>query len=78
MLFEFLFLIFKKSIHQFTNGEPWKDLTAMILIAAILVPLHHWLEHKVIKYLSSQEMISLKGKRINWLPKLLAKNKPVH
>ncbi len=78
MLFEFLFLIFKKSIHQFTNGEPWKDLTAMILIAAILVPLHHWLEHKVIKYLSSQEMISLKGKRINWLPKILTKNKPVH
>lgn len=78
MLFEFLFLIFKKSIYQFTQGEPWKDLAAMILVAAILVPLHHWLEHKVIKYLSSQEMISLKGRRINWLSKIFNKNKPAH
>ncbi len=78
MLFEFLFLVFKKSIYQYTHGEPWKDLTAMIIIAAVLVPLHHWLEHKVIKYLSSQELISLKNRGKNWLPKLLNKNKANH
>ncbi len=50
----------------------------MILIAAILVPLHHWLEHKVIKYLSSQQIISLKGKSKNWLPKIFSKNNPIH
>ena len=25
MLFEFMFLIFKKNIHSITHGEPWKD-----------------------------------------------------
>lgn len=77
MLFEFLFLIFKKSIHHFTHGEPWKDLAAMILIAAILVPLHHWLEHKVIKYLSSHHLIALREKSKKWIPNMFKKNKNV-
>jgi tetratricopeptide (TPR) repeat protein len=74
MLFEFLFLVFKKSIYQFTHGEPWKDLTAMILMAAILVPLHHWLEHKVIHYLSSQEILLLKNKGRSLMPNFFRKS----
>src|SRR5690606_5389724 len=41
MFFEFIFLIFKKNIYAITQGEPWKDLLFMILLAAILLPLHH-------------------------------------
>lgn len=62
MFFEFIFLIFKKNIYGFTNGEPWKDLAFMILLAALLLPLHHWLEHKVISYLTSHNRLTASGK----------------
>ncbi|MDB5251231.1 MAG: tetratricopeptide repeat protein [Flaviaesturariibacter sp.] len=51
MFFEFLFLLFKKSIATITQGEPWKDLAFMIALAAVLLPLHHWVEEKAIHYL---------------------------
>ncbi len=59
MFFEFIFLLFKKNIYGITEGEPWKDLAFMIGLAAILVPLHHWLEHKVIHYLTSHNRLSI-------------------
>jgi len=62
MFFEFIFLIFKKNIYAFTNGEPWKDLGFMIVLAAILLPLHHWLEHKVIHYLTTHNRLTASGK----------------
>jgi hypothetical protein len=46
MLFEFIFLVFKKNIHSITHGEPWKDIAFMIGLAALLFPLHHWAEHR--------------------------------
>ncbi len=61
MFFEFIFLIFKKNIYSITNGEPWKDLAFMILLAAILLPLHHWVEHKVIHYLTSHNRLTASG-----------------
>jgi tetratricopeptide (TPR) repeat protein len=61
MLFEFIFLIFKKNIAAFTNGEPLKDLAFMIALAALLVPLHHWLEHKVLHYLTSHNRLTSAG-----------------
>ena len=64
MFFEFIFLIFKKNIYYFTKGEPWKDLLFMIGLAAILLPLHHWLEHKVIKYLTSHNRLTSAGRHI--------------
>ena len=64
MFFEFIFLIFKKNIYGFTGGEPWKDLAFMIVLAAVLLPLHHWLEHKVIHYLTSHNRLTASGKGI--------------
>ena len=61
MFFEFIFLIFKKNIYSITHGEPWKDLAFMIALAALLVPLHHWLEHRVIKYLTSHNRLTATG-----------------
>jgi tetratricopeptide (TPR) repeat protein len=61
LFFEFLFLIFKKNIYFFTNGEPLFDLLFMIALAAILVPLHHWLEHRVIHFLTSHHMLKLRS-----------------
>jgi tetratricopeptide (TPR) repeat protein len=64
MFFEFIFLIFKKQIYAQTQGEPWKDLAFMIALAAILVPLHHWLEHKVLHYLTSHNRLTAAGHHI--------------
>lgn len=61
LFFEFLFLIFKKNIYGVTAGEPWKDLAFIIALAAILVPLHHWVEHRVIHFLTSHHMLKLRG-----------------
>lgn len=64
MLFEFIFLVFKKTIYSYTNGEPLKDLLFMIALAALLVPLHHWLEHKVLHYLTSHNRLTRAGHHI--------------
>jgi hypothetical protein len=64
MFFEFIFLLFKKNIYSITHGEPLKDLAFMIALAALLVPLHHWLEHKVIKYLTSHNRLTASGKTL--------------
>lgn len=61
MLFEFIFLVFKKNIYSITHGEPWKDLLFMIGLAAVLVPLHHWLEHRVLHYLTSHNRLTSAG-----------------
>ena len=64
MFFEFIFLIFKKNIYSITHGEPWMDLLFMIGLAAILLPLHHWLEHKVLHYLTSQNRLTSAGSEL--------------
>jgi tetratricopeptide (TPR) repeat protein len=64
MFFEFIFLIFKKNIASVTEGEPWKDLLFMIGLAALLLPLHHWLEHKVIHYLTSHNRLTEAGSNL--------------
>jgi hypothetical protein len=55
LFFEFIFLIFNKQIEVFTHGEPWKDLAFMVLLAAVIAPLHHWGEKKVVDYLSTKK-----------------------
>jgi tetratricopeptide (TPR) repeat protein len=64
MFFEFIFLIFKKNIYSITEGEPWKDLLFMIGLAALLLPLHHWLEHRVIHYLTSHNRLTEAGSQL--------------
>lgn len=61
MFFEFIFLIFKKNIYSITKGEPWMDLLFMIALAAVLLPLHHWLEHKVLHLLTTQNRLTTAG-----------------
>jgi hypothetical protein len=53
-LFEFIILLLDRTIQVWTHEEPWKVLLIKIVLAAGLVPLHHWLEHRVIHYLSQR------------------------
>lgn len=56
-LFEFIILILDHQIHHYTHGEPWKILAIKIVLIAMLLPLHHWLEHKVIHYLTNKDLL---------------------
>jgi hypothetical protein len=58
-LFEFIILIADHKILAITSGEPWKILLIKIGLIAILLPLHEWLEKKLIEYLLSHKLIDL-------------------
>jgi tetratricopeptide (TPR) repeat protein len=54
-LFEFIILLADTWIHNFTHGEPLKIIGIKVVLIAMLLPLHHFLEHKVIHYLTSKK-----------------------
>ena len=56
--FEFLILLFDNLIHDLTHGEPWKILSIKIVLIAILLPLHHYVEHKVSNHLLKRKKIT--------------------
>lgn len=72
-LFEFIILIADHRIHEWTHGEPLKVLGIKIVLIAMLLPLHHWMEHKVVTYLASRKLI-LSSRRGFW-NNILAKRK---
>jgi hypothetical protein len=53
-LFEFIILLLDNQIHALTHGEPWKVLGVKIVIIAMLLPLHHWLEKRTTHYLTEK------------------------
>ncbi len=57
LFFEFIVMITDARVEAATHGEPYKILAFKIMIMAILVPLHHWLEHNVVKYLHEHKLI---------------------
>jgi hypothetical protein len=60
--FEFIILLLDTWIHHLTHGEPWKIWLIKIGIISILLPVHHFLEHKLIHYLLSRHLITVRGK----------------
>jgi tetratricopeptide (TPR) repeat protein len=65
--FEFVILLADVQIHHWTHGEPWKILLIKIVLIAMLLPFHHWLEEKVIHYLTNKDL--LKHGRLKFLTK---------
>lgn len=61
-LFEFIILVLDKWIHDLTHGEPWKSWLIKIGIISILLPIHHFLEHKLIRYLLSRHLIYVRSR----------------
>lgn len=59
--FEFLILLFDNFIHHATHGEPWKILAIKIVLIAMLLPLHHYVEHKVVHHLLHRKKFSFFG-----------------
>jgi hypothetical protein len=75
-LFEFLILILDNYIHHLTHGEPWKVWLIKIGIISIILPLHHYIEEKIIHYLLSKKLILLRS-RFNTFRSKWKKRKPV-
>ena len=55
--FEFIILMADVQIHHWTHGEPWKVLLIKIVLIAMLLPLHHWMEEKVIHHLTNRDLL---------------------
>lgn len=78
-LFEFIIMLADHKIHHFTHGEPWKFMIFKIMLIAVLLPLHHWMEEKVIHYLVHHRMIDPSRLSIRkWLGGLFGKKAPTH
>jgi len=60
--FEFIILVLDTWIHHLTRGEPWKVWLIKIGIISLLLPLHHFLEHKLIHYLLSRHLITVRSR----------------
>lgn len=45
VFFEFLNLLLHPFLGEITHHQPWMMLSAMVVIAALIIPLHHKLEH---------------------------------
>lgn len=60
--FEFLILILDNWIHDITHGAPWKVWLIKITIISFLLPVHHFLEHKLIRYLLSRHLITVRSR----------------
>jgi hypothetical protein len=75
-LFEFLILILDNYIHHLTHGEPWKVWLIKIGIISVILPLHHYIEEKLIHYLLSKKLILLRS-RFNTARQKWKKKKPV-
>ena len=56
--FEFIILIADNQIHHFTHGEPWKVLAIKVVLIAILLPLHHLVEKRVVHMITAHRMKS--------------------
>ncbi len=60
--FEFVILILDHWIHNLTHGEPWKIWLIKIGIISVLLPVHHFMEHKLIRYLLSRHLITVRSR----------------
>ena len=60
--FEFVILILDNWIHHLTHGAPWKVWLIKIGIISLLLPVHHFLEHKLIHYLLSRHLITVRSR----------------
>ncbi|MCX6245926.1 MAG: hypothetical protein NTU98_14625 [Bacteroidetes bacterium] len=58
-LFEFIILIADHTIHEITHGEPWKILLIKIFLLAVMLPMHEWIERRVMGFLLDPRLINI-------------------
>lgn len=58
LVFEFIIYLLDTKIHHWAHGQPLKIIAVKIVLIAILLPIHHATEHKVVHYLLKNKLIS--------------------
>ena len=61
MFFEFIILILDTKIHHWAHGMPLKIIAVKVVLIAILLPVHHATEHRVVHYLLKNRLVSQGG-----------------
>lgn len=61
-LFEFIILLIDTSLHHAAHGKPLYIWLGKIVIIAMLVPIHHFLEHLVVKFVQSQKLKQIRSR----------------
>jgi tetratricopeptide (TPR) repeat protein len=61
-LFEFIILLIDTSLHHAAHGKPLYIWLGKIFIIALLVPIHHFLEHLVVKFVQSQKLKQIRSR----------------
>ncbi len=64
LLFEFIILLADHQIHDFTHGDVLQIFLIKIVLIAMLMPLHHWLEHKVVQFIMRHKHVEVENKDI--------------
>ncbi|MCW3075305.1 MAG: tetratricopeptide repeat protein [Flaviaesturariibacter sp.] len=59
-LFEFIVLLIDSYLHKLTHGEPLKIWLVKIFLIALLVPIQHYMEHGMVKFLESQRLLKMR------------------
>jgi tetratricopeptide (TPR) repeat protein len=59
-LFEFIVLLIDSILHRLTHGEPLKIWLIKIFLIALLVPIQHFLEHGMVRFLASQRLLRMR------------------
>lgn len=57
MLFEYLLLMLHPRVEEFTHHTPIFEILIFVVIASILIPTHHRIEHWLIKKLTSKRIV---------------------
>jgi tetratricopeptide (TPR) repeat protein len=61
-LFEFIILLIDSWVHRALHGDALKIWLFKIALLALLLPLHHYLEHVMVNFLSSQKLLKIREK----------------
>ena len=63
LLFEFAILIIDSKLHHWSHGNPLPMFAAKVAILSFLFPLHHYVEHLVVKYMLEHNLIRRPSKK---------------
>lgn len=63
LLFEFVILIIDSKLHHWTHGNPLPMFVTKVAILSFLFPLHHYIEHVVVKYMLEHNLIRRPSKK---------------
>lgn len=53
-VFEFCMIQIDHKVHEITEHTPWKIFVIKVLLISFLLPFHHWVEKKLIRFLISR------------------------